>query len=157
MKCSTCGKMNCMAHGGDVRERPSSSEGQKGWVHDKDYNRGVHRETGGGESYAGTVARKGSIERSKEMHQDKLAESRSMPNPKLKGLAHGGVAGKDGTDMYEMDPDVPSMHGMDDGGEVDSELDNMLADECFEAFEKKDKQGFIDALKAIIANSGGDM
>lgn len=145
MKCNTCGKMNCMAHGGGVnRQHPDRQEGTSEAGHYAKY-----QPSDGDKSWTNSKA--------KEMHGKTLAESRSMPGPKLKGLAHGGMAGKDGTDMYEMDPDVPSMHGMDDGGEVDSELDNMLADECFEALEKKDKQGFLDALKAIIASSGGDL
>lgn len=80
------------AEGGSVkRERPYSSEGQKGWTHEKDYAKGVHREIENGKSYAGSLSERGHSERSKEVHQARLDESRSMPKPKLEGLADGGL------------------------------------------------------------------
>lgn len=146
--CKVCGKMNCYAHGGDVhRERPHTSEGQKGWVHDKDHNKGVHRETGGGESYAGSVAKRGHTERAKELHRDKLAESRSLPKPKLKGLAHGG--------MPEEAPDLDVSlddHDMDD---IDNELNDMAAQELMDALEKKDKKAVLESIRALVMYCGG--
>lgn len=114
------------------------------------------------------------------------------------------------TDMYAMKPDVPAMHGYDEGGKVsapaqapgqgsgmpasknakNNELDNaggwsgamknvskelglagggevdgisdegpdemndMVAQEAMEAFEKKDAKGFVEALKALMMNMG---
>lgn len=90
-----------MAEGGMAkRERPSTSKGQKGWTHEKDYTSGVHREQGGGESRAGEALRspnygsmqkhEGNVEAAKRAHKSVIEQSRSMPKPKLQGLAEGG-------------------------------------------------------------------
>lgn len=75
---------------------------------------------------------------------------------KMNCMAHGGEAK---TDMYAMEPDVPAMHGMAEGGEMDGDMDDelndMVADEAFEAFEKKDKKAFVEAIKALVMNCGG--
>src|SRR5271166_6296647 len=89
------------ADGGEAkRERPYTSEGQKGWTHEKDYTAGVHREQGGGESRAGQSLRNpnygsmerhaGNVEGAKRAHKDVINQMRSQPKPKLQGLAEGG-------------------------------------------------------------------
>lgn len=79
-------------------------------------------------------------------------------------MAHGGQAEDDQMKTYAMDPDVPAMKPktMAEGGEasddmsgVDDELNDMVAGELMEAFEKKDKQGVLDAIKALVMNCGG--
>jgi hypothetical protein len=49
--------------------------------------------------------------------------------------------------------------GMADGGEVDEmsaddDMNDMVADEVFDAMEKKDKRAFIDGIRALIMNMG---
>lgn len=95
-------------------------------------------------------------EKVKQGHEDVLEELKSMPKPKLQGLAHGGKV-----DMYAMKPDVPAMHGMDEGGDVEKDMgeetDHELMDACasefMEGHEKKDKKQMLDALKAIWHSS----
>ncbi len=53
-------------------------------------------------------------------------------------MAHGGEA-------QPMDAD-----GDHDGDSMDSELLDMCSDEFFEAAEKKDKKGMLDALRAMV-------
>lgn len=227
MKCNTCGKMNCMAHGGSVDEGPSEkanqagvhkivpnfdrkhnevkhghSEGRYGGteehrrvlselkslpkpklkglakggsVHDEDYERGINRNVGNSDmkmSDAGfdyrvskvthsDKQRSDRIAKAKAHHGETLKEMKAMPNPKIKGLAHGGEVDDDKMDMYAMSPDVPAMHGMAEGGEVDEmdgidkELNEMAAGELMEALEKKDKAGILESIKAIVMNCGG--
>jgi hypothetical protein len=86
--CSGCSSPNCMAEGGEVK--------------------GVHKDDEhSGKSMAGIFARhakdKGDVGRiSKDQaikeHKTVLGEMRSMPKPKLQGLAHGGMA-KSGSEI----------------------------------------------------------
>lgn len=150
MKCSTCGTMNCMAHGGSVSKKEQSLrdkehsmkfESQRGSV-------GVHQGGTGegdlkGRSAAGVNAEWSkkhknpghagyALNKSKEMHSNKLGELRSMPAPKLKGLAEGGEVDADGD------------------ADLDSELQEMCGTELCEAIHKKDSKGIVAAMKALI-------
>lgn len=60
-------------------------------------------------------------------------EALKSQKPNLKGLAKGGSV-EDAPDM-----DMP-----------EDDMVSMCAEECFNAFEKKDKQAFIDSLQALI-------
>jgi hypothetical protein len=65
----------------------------------------VHSGTGkGGSSEAGLKAKHakhhGDIIESRGLHKEKLEELREMPNPKLKGLAHGGFVEKEKASGY---------------------------------------------------------
>lgn len=149
MMCKSCGKAPCMcdggmyAEGGNVRSGKDRHENEKG-VHPRSFSK-----QGGGESDAGAghrsnmgMKRGGRFDRSdaiKDEHRQVLSDSRSLPKPKLQGLAKGG----------EVEPMHESGHDEDMSG-IDDELMDMAAGECMEAFEKKDKKGLLDALKAII-------
>lgn len=87
---------------------------------------------------------------------------------KMNCMAHGGRI-----DMYAMEPDVPSMHGYDEGGDVsrvgggekhdepmdesgiDDELNDMAAQELMDAFTAKDKKGVLEAIRALVLNCKG--
>lgn len=67
---------------------------QKGWQHNKDYTKGVHREVSHGKSYAGEINQKANSTfipnekesldlRTKKIHQEQLKEIKGMPKPKL--------------------------------------------------------------------------
>lgn len=143
MKCKTCGEMNCMAHGGSV--------------YDEDHEKGVHPRSysrqGGGVSESGNALRdtagmkKGGPFDKRPMvkaeHHKVLGEMRSLPKPNLKGLAKGGMA-EEGQDM-----------DMDQDGDMDNELHEALAHELMEAFEKKDKKGVLESIKALVMSCGG--
>lgn len=55
-----------------------------------DNEKGVHKPIGKGESLAGMMNAHGYKVAANNLHVTVLDESRKMPNPKLKGLAHGG-------------------------------------------------------------------
>jgi len=66
---------------------------------------------------------------SKESHQEKLNELKSMPNPNLKGLAEGGEV---------------------EGEDPDSELHEQVGHEIMGAIHSKDHKKLMDGLKAIV-------
>lgn len=144
VKCSTCGKMNCMAHGGEYAEGGSVRSGKQRHNNEK----GVHSESFSydkpGKSDTGVYIRSHGTgsEKSKGLikteHKDIMGQLDSMPNPKLKGLAEGGEV----DDMGEMDE-----HDMDS---MDNEIMDMVADELMEAIDKKDKKGIVEAIKALV-------
>lgn len=78
------------------------------------------------------------IEKAKNEHHKVLGEMKSMPNPKLKGLAEGGEV--DSKDMNE---------------DVDNELMDMACGEFLEALHSKNKKEILDSLKAIILSVKG--
>lgn len=131
MKCSTCGKMNCMAHGGKV-----------------DHERGVHKPlpklkgvSGAGEKLRDLPMAPGgkhghfdASEDIKNDHQSVLDEMDEI-KPNLKGLAEGG----------EVEPDM--------GEESDHDLMDACASEFMDGHEKKDKKQMCEALKAIWHSS----
>ncbi len=102
--------MGCYAHGGDVKERGINRQDD-------------HRSNGTSEAghYAKYQTSSGNSDgskdwtnsKAKEKHHGTLREMKSLPKPKLKGLAKGGKV-----DMYAMEPDVPAMHGYAEGGEA---------------------------------------
>lgn len=55
-------------------------------------------------------------------------------------MAHGGMAGEDGEDM---------------DSDIDNELNEMVAQELMDAFERKDKKGVLESIKALVMNCGG--
>ncbi len=62
--------------------------------------------------------------------------------PRKKMLAEGG----------EVDlPDLDDADGMD----VDSELNDMVAEELLSALENKDKKGILEAIRALVMSCGG--
>ncbi len=78
------------ADGGEVK-KDSPNWKAKGWEHGKNREEGVHNDINGeGESYAGSLVRKGLTAPAAEHHENNLSRLKSMPNPKLKGLAEGG-------------------------------------------------------------------
>lgn len=104
------------------------------------HSKGVHNSwMDQGRSHAGTAARLGLTVESKMSHTDKLAELKSMPNPKLKGLAEGGSV-----------DDAPDM----DGGE-DNEMLEQCCGELIKGFETKNKKDILDSIRAIVLSIKG--
>jgi hypothetical protein len=112
----------------------------------------------GGESQAGFLNREFPHERDriKSNHHEAVKELKSMPNPKLKGLAHGGEVDMD------VDPDkakdfIKGFTGVfAEGGEVPEQpeemnMSDMAADELMEAIHSKDKSKMVSAMKAMIS------
>lgn len=121
--------MNCMAHGGKL-SNPSE--------------RGVHHQREDkpdGESNMGTMVRRGDTEMAKRQAIDKKKDQRNSSTGMrpLQGLAKGG-------EVEEQE--------MPDHDDIDSELNDMVADEFFEAVEKKDKKGLLDAVRALVMQCG---
>jgi hypothetical protein len=75
-------------------------------------------------------------------HHRVIGEMKAMPNPKLKGLAKGGVAGEDGEPMEDMD------------ASMDHELMDACCGELLNAIESKNKKEILESLKAIILSMG---
>lgn len=125
-------KLHGLAKGGSVDEGPSEKANQSG-VHKivPNYDR-KHNEIKHGQSEA-------RYENKKAKHHEVLGELRSMPNPKLKGLAEGG-------EVEDMDTDSDQM---------DNEINDMVAGELLEAIEKKDKAAILQSIKALVMNCGG--
>lgn len=111
----------------------------------------------------------GASKRSGELHTPEQESSlRKKHYGERMKLAKGGVIEDDEMKMHKMSPDVPSMHPktMKDGGEVsdehddgddlDQELSGMVADELFEAIEKKDKKGILDSIRALVMSCKGE-
>lgn len=99
-------------------------------------------------------------------HREVIGELKSMPKPKLKGLAHGGPVNLHDQEakhfMDKGEQDVGSSeyalpHGLAEGGEVgeDHELMEHCASELMNAIEAKDKQGILDSIKAIVMSLKG--
>lgn len=176
MKCKTCGEMNCMAHGGmaddmdmdhmrslpkpmkmakggeaeELHHSPAggSANRAKGAARSRNEGRqeGVNRSRSvytPGESGMGYSVRGGFTEDAKKMAHQTIKESRNVaggPSKKpLEGLADGGEV--------EMK--------MDDDHDMDNELHESLAHELMEAFEKKDKKGVLESIKALVMSCGG--
>lgn len=145
MKCKTCGKDGCMAHGGMLPKPKKFDEGGR-----------VPAPAGPNDSRenAAKQAKQGFENSGGFPSLDKLKENvkhafDSKPQPA--GMAKGGKV-----DMYEMDPDVPAMHGMDEGGDIDGDLHDMVADELMNALEKKDKRAIVEAIRAIAMDMGDE-
>jgi len=129
--------MNCYAHGGGVHQ-PSYSHGNDlGASESGDQVRDASRMKRGSPKM-----REAKLESARSEHREKLGELKSMPAPKLKGLAEGGVAGEDGEPM-------------DDMAGVDDELMDMACGELLDAIESKNKKEILESLKAIILSCKG--
>ena len=140
MECKTCGKMNCMEHGGEVKKKPLPKLKRM----DKGVNMSIGEE---GESAGGFHARmaqktegeekESNLRRSKKEHEKTLTDLESMPMPDIKGLAHGGMA--------------------DEGEEMDDDemMNHHVMGEFMDAMHKKDKKGMLDSLRAVVMNCMG--
>lgn len=161
-ECGGCSAAECYADGGEVKTpKPTGTNttgatklGQgwaaAGFAHGG-YVKGVHESFGEkeGQSRAGAYARSAheskktnhlngagehySNKSAKDLHKEKLHESRSMPSPNLKGLAHGG--------------EVDAPH--DD----DSEIHSMLGKEMMSAIESKDHKRIMDGIEACVLSA----
>lgn len=163
MKCKTCGAMNCMAHGGmaddmdmdHMRSLPKPMKMAKGGKAEpayesgyglKDHGVGVNNQSGSspiGVSTMGAAVRRGDREGAKMVAFDKVKEGRNVAGGRshkpLQGLADGGEV------------EIK----MDDDHDMDNELHESLAHELMEAFEKKDKKGVLESIKALVMSCGG--
>ncbi len=98
--------------------------------------------------------------KAKDEHHRVLGELKAMPNPKIKGLAHGG-------EVKGFDMDGPETKAFmekgeftseSEGGEIedmDNEMMDMCCDELLKAIESKDKKEILESLKAIILSVKG--
>lgn len=106
-----------MAEGGNIKAGKQRHENEKG-VHPESFSYGNTSS-----SNAGAAVRSGAYDKGMpksyaakmkagihQEHKEKLAELKSMPNPKLKGLAHGG----------EVDPYHHSLHDSEFHGEEEA-------------------------------------
>ena len=152
--CKMCGGGKCnYAHGGSVDEGPSEKANQSG-VHkivpnwDREHNELKHGQS---------EARYGD---EKAKHHEVIGELRSMPNPKLKGLAEGGEVENEtqvrpdkgfGKVIQINDEDA----GYAEGGDVEmdeSDMHDGLGKELMGALESKDHKGVMRCIEAAILN-----
>jgi hypothetical protein len=136
------------AEGGGVHEQASSGNysDEPGVSHAGQLVRGAHRDNSSSSMMKRDYA-KMKISSAKRLHEENLSESRSMPNPKLKGLAEGGEV--------EGDMDIKEPGHYDDVHEdrdhdYDSEIHDMLGKELMEAFHSKDHKRMAEGLEAMI-------
>lgn len=148
-----CG-MGCYAEGGEVTHHSpagGSANRAKGAdrVKREAGQKGIHTSNNvysPGESRAGEYTRDAKYggmepsanrqyrEASREMHKDKLSELKSMKGP------HGNYA--EGGDVEPLESPME--------GDGDQEIEHALAGELLSAMEKKDKQGIVDAIEALV-------
>lgn len=64
-------------------------------------------------------------------------------------MAHGGMMKPMMAEGGEMPPD------MDHDGDMDDELNGMVAEELLHAIEHKDKNGILEAIRALVMSCGG--
>lgn len=173
-ECKACGGESCMySNGGEVKgvHKPA--------VQADKYDKPHMAKKYMGESEAGQDVRSNDLvtlagpkhklnktgnESAKAKHHEVLGEMKAMPNPKLKGLAHGGTLHNGEIKRFmdkgesEVGDSMTALpHGLDEGGEADSD-DGMLdacCDELLSAIEKKDKKEILESLKAIILSVKG--
>ena len=126
MKCNTCGKMNCMEHGGQVKYgNPKLAEKGLGMLKKK-------------------------AEMSPEA-KEKNEKSWADAETKLKNLPPPRKMAKGGELEIEIEPKEMDHEDHDD---MDAELNDMVADEFFDAVEKKDKKGLLDSIRALVMQCG---
>ena len=155
------------AHGGKIEKRINDPKNKPGGyvptgfgsvgVHDSVEKFGKNKGKSTGHVSGGEFA--------KDRHAQKLNELKSMPNPNLKGLSHGGhVSGFDLNDQAVAKWMQEGKHTMAEGGEVEEmehlegaedELLEQCADELINAMEQKDKKGMLEAIKAIVISLKG--
>jgi hypothetical protein len=147
-ECQGKGCAKCMDEGGSVSGAQSTQDSMRKAFHYKDGGRikGVHEQNYPGESEAGDeVVRSNEykqsgnpehlakseehMDRAKTLHKRKLWELQSMPNPKLKGLAHGG----------EVEP-----------SDDDHEIHEMLGSEMMDAIHSKDHKKLMQGIEAMV-------
>lgn len=158
------GGCDCYAGGGEVSDNNLYGSGS----HRRD-EKGVHNESHypgakQGTSVAGNALRRGRTALAQFGHEDKLAELKALPKPKLQGLAKGGKVYEVGPMKDTRQPSKEAMTAYDEGGDVDADgdydgdMDNEILDQCCDellsAFEKKDKKEILESLKAIILSVG---
>ena len=152
MVCNTCGKMNCYEHGGKIKLSKHHENNEHLYERDEGTSRqgSLVRSANRSKSWAKDERSSGpSIERSmakdrmgeaREEAGERLEHTRSLPKPKLQGLAHGG--------------EVEEMEEHHEGHDMDMDVDNELLDICAgelcDALERKDKKGILDAIRAIV-------
>lgn len=72
-------------------------------------------------------------------------------------MEHGGMAKKLPMPKKMLEIDIePKEHEEEEPEheEMDHELNDMVADEFFEAVEKKDKKGLLEAMRALVMQCG---
>lgn len=146
-ECKGEGCAKCMDEGGKV---DSPGWKAKGWTHDKDYNEGVHKDVSGkGESYTGTLVRKGFTDRAIDRQKSQMSHNAASPSPKLKGLAAGGPVLPGAQSAQDS---MRKSFNFKDGGEVDgdSEIHDMLGSEMMDAIHSKDHKKLMQGIEAMV-------
>lgn len=170
--CKSCGGDCKYSQGGMVKKTKRSEE------------KGVHQPVNSmhpGISIMGLHARENSVVSDAESKKN-LKELKSMPNPKLKGLAHGGLVNlhdqKVASAMSRGEQAIgssakpsPKLRGVTsmeyaEGGAIEKEdssehegkenemLEESCAHELMEAIHSKDPKQMVSALKAIVMGWG---
>lgn len=134
--CKGCSGPNCYADGGSVHEKGINKQD-------------AHRSYGTSEAghYAKYQTSSGNSDgskdwtnsKAKEQHHKTIGEMRSMPKPKLQGLAHGGRVGKSGSEILsEVEPSQPGSH-KDDGAWMKNAKKLPTDKEVAEGFSKQSR------------------
>lgn len=118
----SCDCSKCMADGGPVLPGAQNAQDSMRKAFKFSHGgkvKGIHEEQGHGYSKAGAhasfakelddkddpeygYARKKHNDEARGLHVEKLSELKAMPNPKLKGLAHGGEVESEDHEMHEI-------------------------------------------------------
>lgn len=132
--CGMCGGGKCMAHGGEVKG--VHEQGVPEWVGRGMSQAGSDARVANHPGLKGGTAASAAMEDSKKSHREKLGELKSMPHPKLKGLADGGEVGA----------------GTHEGPDEDHEMHDMLGQEMMGAIHGKDHKGLMSCIEAAVLN-----
>lgn len=125
MKCKTCGKMNCYEHGGTVK-----------YGNQELATKGLN-----------SLKEKGTLSPEDRKRTDQFWRDADR---ELKGIGHKGPMKKSYAEGGEVED-----HDMDDDQSIDDELNEIVAGELLDAFERKDKKGILDSIRALVMNCGG--
>lgn len=133
MKCNTCGKMNCMAHGGAVHKIAPNFDRKVEHQHNKILSemRMMPKPKLKGVAHGGEV---------EDDEMKTYPMSPDVPSMHPKTMKDGGDV-----DMNK-----------EDSASIDNELNDMVMDELFDSMEKKDKKGCLDAIRALVLNCMGE-
>jgi len=139
-------------HGGEIEECETclADGGEVKGVHepvDKEFTREEskkypHAAIGARQSMAGReLEHNGDVEKAKSEHHRVLGELRSMPKPKIQGLAHGGEVNE-----------VENAEELDHDGDhdVDHEIHDMLGKELMESIHSKDHKKVMSSIEACV-------
>lgn len=85
------------------------------------------------------------IAHGKKLHKEKLTELKDMPNPKLKGLAKGGLV-----NLHDQAAADAMEKGESDTGSNDGDMLDSVMGEFHDSLKSGDHKSALESLKAII-------